>query len=402
MKLYLYDDATARGYAFRPFALTRPIGELLFGTMTLRGRAERALGLLCGGSWAGADLVGFSEPGAPAAVAWSDLEAPCVLLNSRVVLAGDEGLPEGFVGRLLVGGDVAGYVLDRDADLEAADELRLDPLGDDAATLELPGTWVQSIWNLMSANTTRVAADLDGLPSRGTLPPGVHQVGGGVLLLGENVRMEPGVLFDTSSGPIQVEDDVTLQAPLRLEGPAFVGRGSVLFGGSIGTSSIGPVCKVRGEIEASVVLGYSNKAHDGFLGHAVLGRWVNLGAMTTNSDLKNNYGPIRLRLPEGQIDTGLTKVGCFLGDHVKTGIGTVLNTGTVVGAGSNLFGGRMPPTYVPPFSWGAGDELVDFRIDKCLEVAKVVMSRRKVELDEAMATVLSRAWEDSAQLRAST
>jgi hypothetical protein len=152
-------------------------------------------------------------------------------------------------------------------------------------------------------------------------------------------------------------------------------------------------------VESTVILGYTNKAHDGFLGHAYLGRWVNLGALTTNSDLKNNYGMVRAGGPEGSRETGLTKAGCLLGDHVKTGIGTFLNTGTVVGAGSNLFGGRMPPRWVPPFSWGSGEDLSEYHIEKFLEVAVRVMDRRSVRLTQATASLLRRAWEDTAPQR---
>lgn len=165
------------------------------------------------------------------------------------------------------------------------------------------------------------------------------------------------------------------------------------------TSSIGPTCKVRGEVADSILLGYVNKAHDGYLGHALLGRWVNLGAMTTNSDLKNNYGPVTVWTPTGPTDTGLMKVGCFLGDHVKTGIGTILNTGTVVGAGSNLFGGAMPPVMVPAFSWGSGSELTDYRLDKFLESAERAMARRRVVLTEDARALLERAWNDTAEVR---
>ena len=150
----------------------------------------------------------------------------------------------------------------------------------------------------------------------------------------------------------------------------FSGRNSIILGGVLSEVSIGPVCKVRGEVECSLILGYSNKGHDGFLGHAYLGRWVNLGAFTTNSDLKNSYGQVRVGGASGPVDTGLMKVGCFLGDHVKTGIGTFLNTGTVIGTGSNVFGGAMPPTYVPPFSWGSGH-----RLDEYLESVRALEKR---------------------------
>jgi hypothetical protein len=126
---------------------------------------------------------------------------------------------------------------------------------------------------------------------------------------------------------------------------------------------------------------------------------VNLGALTTNSDLKNNYGPVTVWTPDGPVDTGLLKVGCFLGDHVRTGIGTVFNTGTVVGTGSNVFGGVMPPTFVPPFSWGSGSDLTDYRLDKFIEGAARAMARRDVELTPGARTMFERAWNDTAEAR---
>ena len=140
------------------------------------------------------------------------------------------------------------------------------------------------------------------------------------------------------------------------------------------------------------MLGHTNKAHDGFLGHAYLGKWVNLGAMTTNSDLKNNYRPVRVWTPSGVTDTGHNKVGCFLGDHVKTGIGMLLNTGTVVGAGANLYGSVMPPSYVEPFSWGQGDDLTEYRLAEFVDTARAAMARRGVDLDERGQQFLEACW----------
>jgi UDP-N-acetylglucosamine diphosphorylase / glucose-1-phosphate thymidylyltransferase / UDP-N-acetylgalactosamine diphosphorylase / glucosamine-1-phosphate N-acetyltransferase / galactosamine-1-phosphate N-acetyltransferase len=180
---------------------------------------------------------------------------------------------------------------------------------------------------------------------------------------------------------VWLDEGARVRAFTRLAGPAYVGRRSQLLGGSVEAVSIGDVCRIRGEFAESVCLSWVNKAHDGHMGHAYLGAWVNLGAETTNSDLKNNYGTIRLWTPGGEVDTGSIKVGSFLGDHVKTGIGLLLNTGTVIGAGSNLYGAAMPPRYVPPFSWGTGEELTAYRIDKFLEVAERAMARRDVALD---------------------
>ena len=215
----------------------------------------------------------------------------------------------------------------------------------------LEGMLLGSPWELMTANGDRIRADARGMPDD-DLPRHVHRVGPGRISVGEGAVIEPGVVFDTTNGPVILAADVRVQSPCRVAGPAYIGPGSTVLGGVLEDVSIGPVCKVRGEVESSVFVGFANKAHDGFLGHSVVGRWVNLGAMTTNSDLKNTYGPVRARVAGRSVDTGLTKAGCLLGDHVRTGIGTLLNTGAVVGAGSNLFGGGMPPSDVPPFSWG--------------------------------------------------
>jgi UDP-N-acetylglucosamine diphosphorylase/glucosamine-1-phosphate N-acetyltransferase len=193
--------------------------------------------------------------------------------------------------------------------------------------------------------------------------------------------------MDFRGGPIWLDDAVTLRAFTRLAGPAYVGRDSTLLGGSFEAVSIGPACKVRGEMEESVVLGHANKAHDGFLGHAYLGRWVNLGALTTNSDLKNNYGSVRMWTPDGPVDTGQMKLGCVLGDHVKTAIGTMVNTGTVAGVGANLFGG-MPSKYVPPFTWGAAADAGAYDIERFLGVAETAMARRDIPLTEGMRGIL--------------
>jgi len=261
--------------------------------------------------------------------------------------------------------------------------------------VDLPGRLLDWPWSLVEANARQVALDVEANHEASPPPQGVVRLGEHPLSLGEGALVEPGVVLDLRDGPIRLDDGARVQGPARLSGPLFVGRGTLVFGGSVAASSIGPVCKVRGEVDTSVLTGYCNKAHDGYLGHALLGRWVNLGALTTNSDLKNNYSPVRVSLGSGEVDTGLLKVGCFVGDHVKTGIGTLLNTGSVLGAGSNLFGGAMSPRYVPPFSWGTGSQLVEFRLERFLEVAEAAMARRGVELTAGLREMLGRAWENT-------
>jgi hypothetical protein len=172
-----------------------------------------------------------------------------------------------------------------------------------------------------------------------------------------------------------------------------------LLGGRIAASAIGPRCVVRGELAASVLLGYANKAHDGFVGHSVLGRWVNLGAGTVTSNLKNTYGPVRLNVAGTSIETGLVNLGSLIGDHAKTAIGTLLGTGTVIGGGANVFDAVRPPPYVPPFAWGAaGTERVTCA--GFVRTAERVLARRDVPLDEPTRAMLARihAWATGAQV----
>src|SRR4029079_5154107 len=148
-------------------------------------------------------------------------------------------------------------------------------------------------------------------------------------------HVEPFVVFDASAGPILVRSAVTISSFSRVVGPCYIGRNATVVGDAIRACSIGETCKVRGEISNSVMLGYSNKGHTGFVGHSYLGRWVNLGAGTTTSNLKNTYGTVQMWTPAGFRDTGLQFLGTMFGDHVKTGIGSMLTTGTILGAGAN-------------------------------------------------------------------
>ena len=403
LSLILFDDAVSREW--EPFALTRPGGELRFGALTMRARAGRVFGARCV-AYLGADhLRGFEEGGAPPVLPYAEApaEGDRLFLAARAVPAWDAGEAwrgrRGGAGAVTVGGQVAGWFAPAGTSAPPAEFFDSPEAARDRGdAVELGGRLLGPMWELMSGTPDQVTEDVAALfpsPPPAHLPAGSHLSGGHPLVLGEGVRIEPCAVFDTSAGPIWLDDGVTVRAFTRMAGPAYVGRNSTVLGGSLEAVSIGAVCRVRGEFAESVCLDYVNKQHDGHMGHAYLGAWVNLGAETTNSDLKNNYGTIRLWTPEGERDTGELKLGCFLGDHVKTGIGLLLNTGTVIGAGSNLYGALLPPKYVPPFSWGTGEELTAYRVDKFLEVAARAMSRRKVTLSEAAAGQLRRAWEVS-------
>lgn len=395
VSLYLFDDQAARGW--EPFALTRPAGELLYGTLTLRGRVERVFAQRCQGYLVADHLAGFQEEGAPPVLTDLPEDGGRLFLSTRFLPAWGAELP-----RL---GDRAGAITTREgqpigwwappSSASPSSGFLLSP-SDEGAVGSIAGRVVERVWEMVPSNPDQVARDIRALfdrPRKAQLPEGAFQWGSHPLIVEPTARIEPGAALDTSAGPIWIDRGAEVRAFARLVGPAYIGPGSRVLGGPVEAVSVGPVCRVRGELAESVCVGYVNKQHDGHMGHAYLGRWVNLGAETTNSDLKNNYGTIRLWTPDGDVDTGEIKMGSLIGDHVKTGIGLLLNTGTVIGAGSNLYGADMPPKWVPPFSWGTGSDLVEYRLDKFLEVAERAMERRDVKLSEGLRSQLTRAWE---------
>jgi UDP-N-acetylglucosamine diphosphorylase/glucosamine-1-phosphate N-acetyltransferase len=164
-------------------------------------------------------------------------------------------------------------------------------------------------------------------------------------------------------------------------GPVYIGNSTLIKSLSkiYENVSVGDVCKVGGEIEGSIIMSYTNKQHEGFLGHAYLGSWINIGADTNCSDLRNNYGLIKTRVNGQVINTKTQFLGLIMGDHSKTGINTMFNTATTVGFSCNIYGSGFPDKYIPSFSWGGTDDLQTYDVEKCLNTAKVVMSRRKIE-----------------------
>jgi UDP-N-acetylglucosamine diphosphorylase/glucosamine-1-phosphate N-acetyltransferase len=401
--LILFDDAVALDWM--PFALTRPAGEMLFGASTLRARAESALRLTCGGYIGAPHLAGFDEAGAAPMVEAKAIpdDRDRIFLSARAVLEPNAEMPASDHPTLLrVGGMTAGWFAPAGTPAPPQEFFArtTDWNETDAPVHTLEGRLLGTPWELMHANAERVSRDfVSGGGTASEIPAGVAAIGPSDqrFRCGADVTIEPGVVLDFTGGPIWLSDGVRIVAFTRLAGPAWIGPHTTLFGGPFTGVSIGPRCKVHGEVEETVILGYSNKAHDGFLGHSCVGMWVNLGALTTNSDLKNNYGGVRVATPGGVVDTGMTKVGCFLGDHVKTAIGTMLGTGTVVGAGSNLFGVGRPSTEVPPFAWGSDGAAGSYDLARFLDTAETVMKRRDVDLSEGMRSVLRSAWEMAAE-----
>ena len=207
--------------------------------------------------------------------------------------------------------------------------------------------------------------------------------------------VEPGVVFDVRQGAVVVDQGAEIRSGTRLEGPTYVGPGTRVLGGFVRGSVFGPECRVRGEIAASVFLGYGNKSHDGFVGHSVVGHWVNLGAGTTTSNLKNTYGPVRLEVDGERIETGRINLGTLFGDHAKTAIGTMLATGTVVRPGPTCSARRRPRS-TSRHSPGAARQSA-MTEDGFLRVAERVLARRNVAFSDERKESLRRTYQRSAR-----
>jgi len=213
------------------------------------------------------------------------------------------------------------------------------------------------------------------------------------LMIAADAKVQPGSILNCSEGPIIIDAQAEVMEGSMVRGPFYLGKKSTLKMGSkvYGPTAIGPECKVGGEVSNVLFMGYSNKAHDGFLGNAVVGEWCNFGADSNCSNLKNNYSMVKqYSYATGKEEnTGLTFCGVVMGDHSKCGINTMFNTGTVVGVAANIFGGGFPNKHIPSFSWGGADELVPYDFEKGIETIRAVKKRRGLELSDREWHVLS-------------
>ncbi|MEA1997233.1 MAG: hypothetical protein U9N45_06315, partial [Gemmatimonadota bacterium] len=267
-------------------------------------------------------------------------------------------------------------------------------------------TLINYQWELIHHNPEAIESDFE-ISGKNGIQGEIHQsatVYGPAdrLYLAPDALVHPQVVIDTSSGPVTIERGAIVFPHSRIEGPCYIGPGTQITRGNIHEGcSFGPVCRAGGEIEESIIHGYSNKYHDGFLGHAYLGEWVNLGALTTNSDLKNDYGTVEMFMPDAgsdrwrYVDTRDTKVGAFIGDHTKTSIGTFLNTGAHVGVMTLLMGtGKVLPKFIPSFSWFLeGAVTGGYGYAKLLETAEVATARRDRALTGADKALLDYVYE---------
>ncbi len=266
---------------------------------------------------------------------------------------------------------------------------------------------IKNVWDIFSKNHVAIEADFKLLTKgrkSAAIPDAVYAVNKDQIFIEEGVKLHNATL-NASEGPIYIGKHAEVMENCSVRGPFALGEHSTLkMGAKIYTgTTIGPHCKVGGEVSNSVIFGFSNKGHDGFLGNSVLGEWCNIGADSNTSNLKNNYASVRLwNYETGRFaDTGLQFCGLMMGDHSKCGINTMFNTGTVVGVSANIFGAGFPRNFIPSFSWGGSQGTTTYKTNKAFEVAEVVMKRRNLEFSETDQHILEHVFEVSSQYRRS-
>lgn len=380
MNLVFFDD-TEIVTNLRPFTFTRPISDIRMGILTIRGKWHRLLGIKSSSNYTERHLEGKF----PLHIKGENLCInSCILPDTEIV----EAVKSLQVDQMLFqnGEWLAGIFTDQlKADF---DECNMKPF----EVIEYKGKVerVQNTWDIFTLCGKEIEKDFKLLTvnvTPGLHEEGVHVIGNpNLIFVEEGAIIQPGVSLNTTSGPIYLAADSEIMEGCLVRGPFFLGEHSQLKMGAkiYGPSSFGPHCKVGGEVNNSVLFGYSSKAHDGFLGNSVLGEWCNLGADTNNSNLKNNYAEVKVWHygKESFVKTGLQFCGLIMGDHSKCGINTMFNTGTVVGVSANIFGDGFPRNYIPSFSWGGAAGFTEYKLKDAIETAKLVYQRRNMIFDE--------------------
>jgi UDP-N-acetylglucosamine diphosphorylase/glucosamine-1-phosphate N-acetyltransferase len=394
MNLILVDNEKIRKNLL-PLTYTRPASEIRIGILTIKEKWEKHL--KTSGSYICTEYLRSKFPVAFKAGKANLFIASTILPDAKLVsaikkLKKGEGLKKNNT-------IIAHYGIEifMTQDLNAYTEYAGDVLS------------IENVWDIFSKNGEALKADFDlltkGRKSQSLSKSNTVVGKKNLVFLEKGVKAEAAT-FNTINGPIYIGKNAEVMEGSLVRGPFSLGDDSTLkLAAKIyGPTTIGPHCKVGGEINNSVIFGYSNKAHDGFLGNSVVGEWCNLGADTNNSNLKNNYGEVKIFSYEtnGYKNTGLQFCGLIMGDHSKCGINTMFNTGTVVGVGANIFGGGFPPTHIPSFVWGGAEGFDTYRLEKMYETTERVYERRHKTLEAEekkiletvfMETISFREWE---------
>ena len=386
MQVCLFDGPNRSD--FLPLVYTRPVADLFLGGMTLAKRWSISLQ---------ASIVVETESYLQSVTPDFDVAilAGC-LPNPSFVQAIKELKTE---QKIVVAGQLIAFKGAMSSTAKEIEDFERVSLNNAPTILRYP-------WDLFSHNAQVIKNDASFFERTHNqkLNASNTQIGSQPVMVGNQVRAAAAV-FNTTDGPIILDDGATVMEGALLRGPLYIGKNSVIKMGTrlYGGTSLGPASKVGGELNNVIFIGNSNKGHDGFLGNAVIGEWCNLGAATDASNLKNDYGGTRAWNYTQQkfIPTGLQFCGLIMGDHAKTAIQTAINTATVVGVGCNIFSVGFPRTFIPSFSRGGAQGLSVNRLDKVIETAALVMKRRGQSMNVQQKTVLQHIFDETTQYRKS-
>lgn len=387
---YILFDGTVRN-ALLPFTYTRPVADIRVGILTIREKWEKYLGYT---------TTTLTEEYLMEKFPMVEMEEN-VMINAAYLP--NEVLSEMVMAlepnqAIFKGEDVIAFYSQDTQEEVDFDTYEIIEFTEECLTIEHP-------WDIFQKNDAAIREDFELLTEGRTSQPIPSSVN---VIAAENIFIEEGaklefVTLNASTGPIYIGKNSEIMENSVIRGPfALCEEGQVKLATKVyGATTVGPHSRIGGEVSNSVLFGYSNKGHDGFLGNSVLGEWCNLGADTNNSNLKNNYEEVKLWSyeKEGFVKTGLQFCGLMMGDHSKSGINTMFNTGTVVGVSANIFGSGFPRNFVPSFSWGGASGFTTYVTKKAFETAKIVMARRKVEFTDQDAAIMEHIFEESKKWR---
>lgn len=387
---YILFDGPVRT-ALLPFTFTRPVADIRIGILTIREKWEKYLGYTS---------TTITEEYLMDKFPMVEMEANVLInaayLPNEVLAEMVSALEE---NQAIFAGDevVAFYTKDTQEEVDF-DHYEIIECTDDVIKVE-------HVWDIFKKNDIALREDFELLTEgRKSLPipASVNTIAPENIFIEQGAKLE-FVTLNASTGPIYIGKNTEIMEGSIIRGPFALCEGAVvkLAAKVYGATTVGPECRIGGEVSNSVLFGYSNKGHDGFLGNSVLGEWCNLGADTNNSNLKNNYEEVKLWNYEkgGFVKTGLQFCGLIMGDHSKSGINTMFNTGTVVGVCANIFGSGFPRNFIPSFSWGGAAGMVTYDVKKAFETARIVMSRRNVEFTEQDEAILTEVYQQTEKLR---
>jgi len=397
MQLCFFED---NGFKqFHPLTLTRPVDDLRIGILTIAQKWGQALKPDNASRLLRPELSGVFQTGE------IDPSDSCLWINSRY-LPGPALVKEikqlGTGNCLQSGSTVIAAHVDGNTSAKWLREKKTDF----NSLFVLESTDYRSIlqlWDLFQMNGEEIRADLKLLQPAGSGDSDISQhailENKDEIYIEDEVTIEAGAILNAKKGPVYIGKGATVMSGSIIYGPVAVCEGAKVNAGATiyGDTTIGPVCKVGGEVNNTIFHSYSNKGHDGFIGNSILGQWCNLGADTNTSNLKNNYSTIRITdwNTETEIETGQQFFGTVLGDHSKTAINTQLNTGTICGVNCNIFSGDFPPKFIPSFSWVGSNVIQTYKLDKALETMEAMMARRDVELSDAYKEMMRKLFKKS-------